>query len=329
MSMRRLSAWGLPSLFLLIVGVILIVANLLDSKFGEVAFTIGLLVVGAVALFYGVSDDHQNDELHVRSAHQEKAASATDEWGSSTMPRLPSGRRVDWLSMGVVAGFVGTTILTVGIMFAYECARVIGSNSDSASLFRNWLFSLTHNPATDTARVNLPVGLILHFSTGILFGILYAGWIEPRLRGSGLRRGAIFAIIPWLFSIIVFLPLMDGGFLGIGLHAGPLPVIGNLILNLAYGLSLGFFYAVEQWQTDSGKLEDADEGRIIDRSLRVSAIGVAFGVVCGGLLGQIGASTLSPGQDPLLVAVIAAIIGAFIGFMLGSYAGLTPEADHS
>jgi hypothetical protein len=313
----------------MIVGVILIVVNLLDSKYGEVAFTIGLLVVGAIALFYGVSNDHQNDELHEREARQEKSASASNDGGTSSMSRMPSGRRVDWLSMGVVAGFVGTTVLTVGIMAAYEFARVIGTNSDSASFFRNWLYSLTHNPATDTARVNLPVGLILHFSTGILFGILYAGWIEPRLSGSGLRRGAIFSIIPWLVSILVFLPLMDGGFLGIGLHAGPLPVIGNLVLNLAYGISLGFFYAVEQWQTDSGRLEDADEGRIVERSLRVSSIGVAFGVVCGGLIGQIGASTFSPGQDPLLVAVIAAIIGSFIGFMLGSYAGLTPEADRS
>lgn len=329
MSIRRLSAWGLPSLFLLIVGVVLIVMNLLDSKYGEVAFTIGLLIVGAIALFYGVSDDHQNGDLHERAAHREKATSASDDWGTSAMPRLSSGRRVDWLSMGVVAGFVGTTILTVGLMFAYECARVLGTNSDSASFIQNWFFSLTHNPATDTARVNLPLGLILHFGTGILFGILYAGWVEPRLSGSGLRRGAIFSIIPWLFSIIVFLPLMGGGFLGIGMHAGPLPVIGNLILNIVYGASLGFFYAVEQWQTDSGQLEDAVEGRIVERSLRVSSIGVAFGVVCGGLLGQIGASTFSPGQDPLLVAVIAAIIGAFIGFMLGSYAGLTPEADRS
>jgi hypothetical protein len=329
MSIRRLSAWGLSSLFLLIVGVILIVMNLIDGKYGEVAFTAGLLVVGAITLFYGVSGDHQNGELHEQAAQQEKSASGSNDWDASAIPRLPSGRRVDWLSMGVVAGFVGTTILTVGLMLAYECARVIGTNSDSASFFQNWLYSLTHNPATDTARVNLAVGLILHFGTGILFGILYAGWVEPRLQGSGLRRGAIFSVIPWLFSIIVFLPLMGGGFLGISLHAGPLPVIGNLILNIIYGASLGFFYAVEQWQTDSGELEDADEGRIVERSLRVSSIGVALGVVCGGLIGQIGASTLSPGQDPLLVAVIAAIIGAFIGFMLGSYAGLTPEADRS
>jgi len=329
MSIRRLSAWGLPSLFLLIVGVILIVANIIDRRYGEVAFTIGLLVVGAIALFYGVSDDHQNDELHQRAVYEEKAASASDDFDTSKMPRLPSGRRIDWLSLGVVAGFVGTTVLTVVMMFAYECARLIGTNSSSASFFQNWLYSLTHNPATDTARVNLPLGLILHFGTGILFGILYAGWVEPRLSGSGLRRGAIFSIIPWLFSIIVFLPLMGGGFLGIGMHAGPLPVIGNLILNLIYGIALGFFFAVEQWQTDSGQLEDADEGRIIERSLRVSAIGVAFGLVCGGLLGQIGATTLSPGQDPLLVAVVAAIIGSFIGFMLGSYAGLTPETDRS
>ncbi|HEX3724157.1 MAG TPA: hypothetical protein VHV31_15320, partial [Nitrolancea sp.] len=159
--------------------------------------------------------------------------------------------------------------------------------------------------------------------------VVYAGWIEPRLHGAGWRRGATFALLPWLFSIVIFLPLMDAGILGVRLHAGPLPIIGNLILNLAYGVTLGTVYAVEQWQTESGAPEDSSDERALDRSQRASVVGAGFGLVCGGLIGQIWGSTLSPGQDPLLVAVIAAFIGTFIGFMLGSYAGLTPETEHS
>jgi hypothetical protein len=302
--------------------------NLVNSHYGQVAFTIGLLVIGGAALLYAMSESRLTGDIDKIGARRPESTADMSDRRSNAIPRTSSGRRIDWLPGGVVAGFTGTTILTIGLMFSYEIARIIGSNGSSASFFENWLWSLTHNPATDTARVNLPIALILNFCAGIIFGIVYAGWVEPRLRGSGWRRGAIFSLLTWLFSIVVFLPLMDGGFLGIRLHAGPMPVIGNFLLNLAYGLTLGAVYEVEQWQTESGQPEDG-ERRTLDRSQRASVIGIAFGIVCGGLIGQIGASTLSPGQDPLLVAVVAAIIGAFIGFMLGSYAGLTPEADHS
>ena len=329
MSIRRMSIWGLPSLFLLIVGVVLIVMNLGRSHSSEAAFTIGLLVIGAGALLYGMSESHLTSDVREAGGRSPEPGAESSDNSSTAVARTASGRRFDWLPVGVIAGFTGTTILTVGLMFSYEIARIIGSNGSSASFFENWLWSLTHNPATDTARVNLPIALILNFGAGILFGIVYAGWIEPRLRGTGWRRGAVFAVLTWLFSIVIFLPLMDAGFLGIRLHAGPLPVIGNLLLNLAYGVTLGAVYAVEQWQTESGRPADSGEQRMLDRSQRASVIGIAFGMVCGGLIGQIWASTLSPGQDPLLVAVVAAIIGTFIGFMVGSYAGLTPEVDRS
>ena len=105
-----------------------------------------------------------------------------------------------------------------------------------------------------------------------------------------------------------------------------LEVVGNLILHLIYGVTLGEVYAVERWQTESGEPDD-DERRVLDRSQRASALGIAFGLMCGGFIGVAAASSLAPGQDPLLVAVIAAIIGSGIGFMLGSFAGLSPEPN--
>src|SRR6185369_12180348 len=77
---------------------------------------------------------------------------------------------------------------------------------------------------------------------GLLWAVLYGLVFESRLRGSSWERGALFAGIPWLFSLAVFLPLVGGGFLGMSLGAGPLPIIGNLVLHLVYGAVLGSVY---------------------------------------------------------------------------------------
>ena len=129
MSIRRLSVWGLPSLFLLIVGAALIVTNLVDKHYGEVAFTLGLLAVGAIALLYAMSD---------RSMIAESEERNTIRPDSDGVMRNESGRRVDWLPVGVIAGFTGTTILTIGLMFSYELARIVGTNGSSATFFQNW-----------------------------------------------------------------------------------------------------------------------------------------------------------------------------------------------
>jgi len=318
MSIRHLGFWGLASLPLFAVGIVLVIANVIDGRGAEVAFTIGLMIVGAVALLAASG----------RPASEGEPFESDREEPSRRQWRLPasSARRADWLAVGVLAGFTATTILTAGMMISYEFARVVGSNAASASLVRNWLWSLTHNPVTTTAQVNLAVALLLHFGAGILLGILYAGFVEPVLRGPGWRRGMLFSLVPWLLSLIIFLPAAGGGFLGWSLHAGPLPIVGNLILHLIYGVTLGEVYAVERWQTESGEPDD-DERRVLDRSQRASALGIAFGLMCGGFIGVAAASSLAPGQDPLLVAVIAAIIGSGIGFMLGSFAGLSPEPN--
>ncbi len=300
----QFGSWAIVSIPLFLAGLALMATNWIDGRPVEIAFTVGLMVVGVAALI------------------------AVGERADDSGPRLndAASRRDDWLPLGIVAGFVATTLLTAGLMFSYEVASIAGSNGASATLFDRWLWSLTHNPVTETARVNLAVALILHFGAGILLGVLYSGFVEPWLRGAGWRKGTIFALIPWILSLVVFLPAIGGGFLGLSLHAGPFPIVGNLILHLVYGVTLGGVYAVERWQTESGVPDDDDERRVLDRSQRASALGVAFGLMAGGFIGEAAAGALAPGQDRLLVAVIAALIGSGVGFMLGSYAGLSPEA---
>jgi len=308
---QRFGYWGIISVPLFIVGLALLASNWIDGRTTEIAFTVGLMVVGLATLL-ALGSDAAGLELG--------SVNPTVEQSND-----PTARRGDWLPQGIMAGFVATTLLTAGLMISYEVARVAGSSATSASFFENWLWSLTHNPVTETARVNIAVALILNFGAGILLGVLYAGFIEPRLRGGGWWKGTEFALVPWLLSLIVFLPAIGGGFLGLSLHAGPLPIIGNLILHLIYGVTLGSVYAVERWQTESGVPDDDDERRVLDRSQRASALGVAFGLMAGGFIGEAAAGALAPGQDRLLVAVVAALIGSGVGFMLGSYAGLSPE----
>ena len=72
----------------------------------------------------------------------------------------------------------------------------------------------------------------------LLLALVYARYVEPRLSGASWWRDAVRAH-PWLLSLIIFLPLMGGGLLGMNIGAGPLPILGNLILHLVYGAVLG------------------------------------------------------------------------------------------
>ena len=129
-----------------------------------------------------------------------------------------------------------------------------------------------------------------------------------------------FALVPWLLSLIIFLPFMGGGVLGLEIGAGPLPILGNLILHLVYGAVLGSAYAeaTEDW------LDDTDVDRVnAAASERGAAIGLVTGLVPGFVLGWF----ISPAFDDLVgrpaTAIGVAFIGAVIGLAIGSFAGMS------
>jgi len=83
--------------------------------------------------------------------------------------------------------------------------------------------------------------IFFHSLIGFLMSILYVYAIEKYLAGSGLKKGAIFSILPWLFNSIIVLPMLGKGFAG----SGVLNIVGLVyffIANGVYGIMLGYLY---------------------------------------------------------------------------------------
>jgi hypothetical protein len=98
--------------------------------------------------------------------------------------------------------------------------------------------ALVHAEPARTATAAWAWALALHLLLGLVWALLYGGIAEPLLRRAGQptwRRGTVFALGPWAFSVTLFLPLTGAGVLVTGVGAGPLPLLGNLMLHLLYG----------------------------------------------------------------------------------------------
>src|SRR5215207_8626507 len=233
--------------------------------------------------------------------------------GSST-----DAPREDWLRAGVLAGFLGTFALTVILVAAYWLASTIGSAD--GGVIQRWSWALVNNPVAERTADGVVLAIGANLAMGLLLALVYARYAEPRLHGPSWWRGMQFALIPWLLSLVVFLPLMGGGVLGMDVGAGPLPILGNLILHLVYGAVLGMSYAeaTEDWLDDT----DIDRGNAA-ASERGAAIGLVAGLIPGFILGWF----IAPAFDDLVgrpaTAIGVAFIGAVIGLAIGSFAGMS------
>src|SRR5215212_8358398 len=222
--------------------------------------------------------------------------------------------REDWLRAGVLAGFLGTFAMTIVLVAAYWLASTIGSAD--GGVIQRWCWALVNNPVAERTADGVLLAIGANLAMGLLLALVYARYVEPRLRGANWWKGTQFAVIPWLLSLIIFLPLMGGGLLGMNIGAGPLPILGNLILHLVYGAVLGSAYAeaAEDW------LDDTDVDRVNAASAeRGAAIGLMAGLVPGLIVGWLIAPAFADLVDRAESAVGVAFIGAVIGLAIGSF----------
>ena len=238
--------------------------------------------------------------------------------GTITRPQSADVPREDWLRAGILAGFLGTFAMTIVLVAAYWLASTIGRAEGST--VQRWSWALVNNPVAERTADGVVLAIGANLAMGLLLALVYARFAEPRLSGPSWWRGMQFALVPWLLSLIIFLPLMGGGLLGMNVGAGPLPILGNLILHLVYGAVLGVSYAEasEDWLDDT----DIDRGNAASAE-RGAAVGLAAGLIPGLIIGWL----IAPAFDDLVgrpaTAIGVAFIGAVIGLAIGSFAGMS------
>ena len=226
--------------------------------------------------------------------------------------------REDWLRAGVLAGFLATFAMSIVLLAAYWLASTIGSAD--GGVIQRWCWALVNNPVAERTADGVVLAIGANLAMGLLLALVYARYAEPRLHGPNWWRGMQFALVPWLLSLVVFLPLMGGGVLGMDVGAGPLPIIGNLILHLVYGAVLGISYAeaTEDWLDDT----DIDRGNAAAAE-RGAAVGLMAGLIPGFVFGWL----VAPAFDDLVgrpaTAIGLAFIGAAIGLAIGSFVGMS------
>lgn len=233
-----------------------------------------------------------------------------------------SESRTDWVRISVIAGFIATFAMTAMLTAGYLFANAVG-DAEGGTVGR-WLEALSGNELVERVGDAFAVGMVLNLVIGLIWALIYGRFAEPVLNGPGWWRGIVFAMVPFLLSILVFFPIMGAGFLGSDLGAGPLPVLGNFVVHVIYGAALGFFFAIEE---GSGISDDSSEHQASASAER----GAALGVLIGGFIGAIAGFFVAPGIDDLasrpVITLAGVLTGAAIGALIGSLTGMTTQED--
>lgn len=244
------------------------------------------------------------------------------------------------LARAILAGFAASMVMLLLFLVAYNAARVFGilvGRSPALAVPAQWLANLTHNRLIDAGLSDVYVAAAVYLAGGLLWAAIYA-LVEPHLSGPAWVRGVSFAMVPALVSLVVVLPMLGGGLFGMALGAGPLPMLGNVILHVAYGAILGLVYG-PLGDVDASTLHAPPAGQ--DPSLTtwnegLTAALTVGGLIVGALLGLIAASFTTAtqseirllGGSSMALVLWGALLGAVLGLFVGPFFGLSGRSGH-
>ena len=313
---RHLTTWDLGFLILMMLGIAAAVYHATHGRYANALMAIGAVILGTIVLLTDQTARQLPAQTHRphRPHHppwQDRAGAQHDR---------PSGR---WLNSSILAGFCATAVMSMALVLAYLIVGYIGS--ESGSQLSRWFWALNHNDLTN-GIYDVPVAAFsINLIAGLVWALIYARFIEPSMRGAGWWRGLTFAILPWLRSLVVCFPVVGAGFFGLGLGAGPLPAIGNLVLHLIYGAVLGGVYALPDLSAVDEGL-NAHEAQVENDGIAYGLVaGLAAGIVVGAIISAILADSLDTAVNVMLAG---AAFGSFIGGMAGPFLTIDRDIRH-
>ena len=147
---------------------------------------------------------------------------------------------------GALAGILATVTSTLLLNVLINLAGGIAFNfSGPGTIVEETAARLAFALARDVQPILLFVAAPAYLLVGGLWGLVYAVWAEHQFgpHRADWQKGIIFAVLPLLVSLLLVLPVLGLGFLGVG-ATGPVAFTGELIRHVAYGGLLGFMYPV-------------------------------------------------------------------------------------
>jgi hypothetical protein len=325
----------------------------IHARFWDIAYAVILAIALPVAIFHAAQDRWAQAILVTLAAgvgalilvtgwnRAEPVAAPVEGDARDRRPQTPvqpgkievdqgregSGRYNGWIPMGAVSGFVATGIMTAAVLLSYGLSAMLASQDAGANQLQVWSANLINNTVTEMATVNMAVAIAIHLVAGIGWAIVYAGFAEPRLSGTGFQRGVKFGLLPWVLSVVIFFPLVGAGFFAADIGAGPLPVLGNLILHLIYGAALGKIYTSNAIWTEPASDVSPHNLEVMAVVQRAMAIGLVPGAVLGLIVAIVASSAFTPDNDLVMAGVLGAVVGSAVGIWIGSLAGLSSGPD--
>jgi hypothetical protein len=86
-------------------------------------------------------------------------------------------------------------------------------------------------------------GLVV--ASDFVWAVVYSHLVAPRLRHvPPWLRGLLFSVFPLLSSVLLVMPLLGAGPLGLGVGAGLMPLAGEIVRNAVYGVGLAVSYSL-------------------------------------------------------------------------------------
>jgi membrane protein DedA with SNARE-associated domain len=159
---------------------------------------------------------------------------------------LPSGEfeREQRLRAGAVAGLLATIASTLLINVVVNLAGNLAFQTPD-TIVEQTAGRLAIALATEIQPLALflavPAFLIVGVLWGALYGLVDPHWSRPEV--PDWLTGVVFALAPLLVSLVLVMPLLGLGFLGVG-ATGPVALVGETIRHGTYGVLLGLMYPI-------------------------------------------------------------------------------------
>eukprot|EP01012_Entosiphon_sulcatum_P021151 TRINITY_DN25941_c0_g2_i1.p1 TRINITY_DN25941_c0_g2~~TRINITY_DN25941_c0_g2_i1.p1 ORF type:complete len:236 (+),score=17.46 TRINITY_DN25941_c0_g2_i1:85-792(+) len=213
----------------------------------------------------------------------------------------------DWLARSYVCGYFASTAMLIVLMCAFMASLLLAGTD------AGWAQRLTDNTLTVAAKNSPFTSITLHFMAGLMLAMGYGAFFHHKVQGPSWQKGICYAMGPFLLSVLVFFPMVGAGVMGFKLGAGPLPLMGNMVLHGAYGLTLGVTYG---YLCEHGT-------SVVNSSATKAAVGLTAGALLGFLVAYqaAGGAGLPLGINVAWFEMSGALVGSALGCLVGLVAG--------